>query len=195
MSLLSADYGECPHKKVIEDYRFLKELFKLEFIHDEKISDDQNIERCLNFLQSGRQLNIIGENGGRKYAVTPKGREEMVYFAAMLTNFLEAYDIVFNNLPTLKKKPANEKDMLGRLTKTGNRLYKQGGVLRPEALSQLLYKNALRYANNEGMIRKEDTGAKYPVYKFISEKDDMRNQLLTHISKFIRVEKYHYLDR
>jgi hypothetical protein len=36
---------------------------------------------------------------------------------------------------------------------------------------------------------------KPPLLVFNPDKDDLRKQLLTHISRFIRVEKYHYLDK
>lgn len=196
LSLLSADYGECPETKLREDYRFLKELFKFEFIYNDRKTDDEEMEHCLKFMENGRHLEVSAEDGRRMFKVTTKGREEMVYFAAMLTNFLEAYSIVFNALPSLQQKPDSEKDFLARLRRSGQRLYKQGQVLRPEALSMLLFKNAVKCAKENGLISAaETTDAKPAVLTINKETDDLRNQMLTHISKFIRVEKYHYLDR
>jgi glycerol-3-phosphate O-acyltransferase len=128
LSLLSADYGECSDYKLMEDYRFLKDLFRFEFVYDERETDKEKIERCLNFLIKGRLLEITDEDGGRLNAVTPKGREEIIYFAAMLTNFLEAYGIVLNALPKLSDKPETEKEFLSRVSRIGARLYKQGQV-------------------------------------------------------------------
>jgi len=195
MSLLSADYGECPRSKLIEDYRFFKDLFDHEFIHDERTSDEDKIERCLKFLELGRHVEVQNGDGKRTYQVTVKGREEMVYFAAMITNFLEAYGIALNGLSGLEKKPATEKELLGRLKKAGQRLYKQGAVLRPEALSQLLFKNAIKWSIDSGMVIPEARDGKYPTLTLNPSADDHRNQLLTMISKFIRVEKYHYLEK
>lgn len=195
LSLLSADYGECHLAKVFEDYRFLKDLFQLEFIHDELATDEEKISACLRFLENGRQLLMAEEDGMKMCKVTPKGREEMVYFSAMLTNFLEAYGIVLNALPSLQAHPETEKEFLQRLRRTGQRLYKQGQVLRPEALSQLLFQNALLLAKQRGIIKSEPGDGKFPLLALTPQTDELRNQLLTHISKFIRVEKYHYLGQ
>ncbi|HUT51930.1 MAG TPA: 1-acyl-sn-glycerol-3-phosphate acyltransferase [bacterium] len=195
LSLLSADYGECLERKILEDYRFLKDLFAFDFIYDERQTDNEKIERCLTFLQNGRHLELNAVNGQRMAKVTPKGREEMVYFAALLTNFLEAYGIVLNSMPALHKKPQTRKEFLQKLRGIGQRLYKQGQVLRPEALSMLLFENALKMAKGNGMINTEPTEGKYPILTFNPSADDLRNQMLTHVSKFIRVEKYHYLEK
>ncbi len=195
LSLLSADYGECTEHKLMEDYRFLKDLFKFDFIYDERDTDEGKIQGCIEFLSSGRHLNVVSHDGQRACKVTAKGREEMVYFAAMLTNFLEAYGMVLNSLPRLEKSPENEKDFLARLRRTGQRLYKQGQVLRPEALSQLLFKNALALAKDYGLVKADYTDGKHPLLTAEPGAEDLRNQMLTHISKFIRVEKYHYLER
>ncbi len=195
LSLLSASYGDCEDSKVFEDYNLFKELFKFEFIHDDSSTDEEKIEHCINFLKNGRQIEISDEDGHRHFKVTKKGREEMVYFAAMLTNFLESYGIVLNTLPSLHKKPENQKEFLARLKKAGNKRFKQGTVLRKEALSQLLFKNAITFAQDQEMIILVQGEAKYPLLTANQATDDQRNQLLSMISKFIRVEKYHYLDR
>ena len=195
MSLLSASYGDCEESKVFEDYNLFKDLFKVEFIDDSTQSDEEKIEHCINFLVNGRQIKISDEDGHRHFKVTKKGREEMVYFAAMLTNFLESYGIVLNTIPSLHKKPENQKEFLARLKKAGNRRFKQGTVLRKEALSQLLFKNAIKYAQDKEMIILVQGEAKYPLLTANRDTDDQRNQLLSMISKFIRVEKYHYLDK
>ncbi|MFO8058602.1 MAG: hypothetical protein R6V10_15055, partial [bacterium] len=193
LSLLSADYGECMENKVREDYTVLKDLLKFDFVYDEKADDHEWIEKCIEFLQKGRHLEASSIDGTKKYTVTSKGREEMVYFAAMLTNFLEAYGILLNVLPKLQEKPETEKEFLGRLRKTGQRLYKQGQVIRPEGLSQLIYKNALQYAREKEMVVPKEQDKGKPVLTMDPAKENLRNELLTHISKFIRVEKYHYL--
>jgi len=195
MSLLSADYGECSDTKLRDDYSFLKDLFRNEFIHDDRKTEEEKMDFCLDFLESGRQIESERVDGHRVFKVAPKGREEMVYFAAMLTNFLEAYGIVLNTLPSLSKKQENERDFLNRTKRAGNRLYKQGQVLRPEALSLLVYKNAVKMAQDTGLVEKVDGEGKYPLLRLDPEKEDKRNQMLTHISKFIRVEKYHYLEK
>jgi glycerol-3-phosphate O-acyltransferase len=196
MSLLSADFGERSREEIGGDYRFLKDLFRLEFIYDQRWSDEEKIDRCLRFLEAGRHLTVSGQNGSSRFSVTLKGRVEMVYFAAMITNFLEAYGIVFNSLPSLEKKPAPEKELLARIGKTGSRLYKQGAVIRPESLSQLLFKNALRFCQEAGMIAVSDKGdGKSPLLNFLPEGDDRRKRMLSAISRFIRVEKYHHLEK
>lgn len=193
LSLLSADYGERRGRELEEDYRFLKDLFKLEFIHEEGVSDQKMIERSLSFLQNGRHVELGSVDGQQLVRVTPKGREELVYFSAMLTSFLEAYGIVLNAVSHLKKKPEAEKEFLQRLRRTGQRLHKQGQVLRPESLSLLLFRNAVNYAREKEMIFAKPVDGKPPELTPNPGQDDLRNQMLTHISKFIRVEKYHYL--
>jgi glycerol-3-phosphate O-acyltransferase len=195
LSLLSADYGECLEHKILEDYRFLKDLFAFDFIYDESVADPAKIESCLEFLLSGRHIELHAVNGQRMCKVTPKGREEMVYFAALLTNFLEAYGVVLNGLPALSKKPQTQKEFLQRLRGVGQRLFKQGQILRPEALSLLLYENALKMAKDRGLISSAPGEGKYPILSYNPSSEDLRNQMLTHVSKFIRVEKYHYLEK
>ncbi len=196
MSLLSADYGTCDEQKLKWDYGFLKDLFSFEFVQDERFTDKEKIERCVRFLQNGRLLEAFTEDGHGHYRVTSKGREEMVYFASMLTNFLEAYGVVLNASDILEKKAMTEKEFLAKLRRTGNRLYKQGQVLRREAISQLLFKNAIKFSINNGILTKVPNDGKPELLtKGGKESDDAKNQLLTHISKFIRVEKYHYLEK
>ncbi len=195
LSLLSADYGECMENKVREDYTVLKDLLKHDFVYDDREDDGEWIEKCLQFLEKGRHLQVSSIDGTSKYTVTSKGREEMVYFAAMLTNFLEAYGILLNTVPRLGDKPETEKEFLQRLRKTGQRLYKQGQVMRPEALSQLIYKNALQYVREQNMVIQQEQNKGKPLLIMDTSKENLRNELLTHISKFIRVEKYHYLSR
>lgn len=194
LSLLSADYGECSDGKLREDYHFLRELLKFDFVYDPEVDDPGQVDRCLQYLENGRNLTVTPIDHHRHVNVTPKGREDLVYFSAMLTNFLEAYGIVLNALPKLPEKGETEKEFLARLRKIGQRLHKQGQVLRPEALSLLLFQNALKFSRDRGLVRVEKDGEKQ-LFLYNEKGDDQRNQLLTHISKFIRVEKYHYLAK
>jgi len=86
------------------------------------------------------------------------GRTWLVWYGAMLRNFLEAYVVAARSLTLLLKGPIAMKDLVRRSLAIGDKMHLAGEIERREALSSRAIENALQSFLDQGYL--EQTEAK-----------------------------------
>ncbi len=160
MSILSSREDQILLSQIIEDYRFLKVLFRHEFIFDDQIDDLEEVNSILSYLHKGG-LVLAHERGGEiGIEVRGMGRARLLSFAGLIHNYLESYWVVIRGCGYLKKGPRQEKLLLKSFSRLGEKIYRKGEIERAEALSQSNYTNAIKFLKDLGMITITDETAK-----------------------------------
>ncbi len=153
LSILSGQGVDFERRQVVEDLRFLQDLFKYEFIYEE-LDPEVQVNHILEYFSS-REVVVPLDAEGSRYALTAAGLKELAYFANLLYNYLDSYWIVFRSIKYLQKKPRSEKEFLKRIFNIGQKLHKLGEVERSEALSEANFQNALKLFGEKGIVTKK----------------------------------------
>jgi glycerol-3-phosphate O-acyltransferase len=177
LSLLSQDH-EAGEDKLNSDYEFLKELFKYEFVYPDEDTEEKQRKRALAYFEHARHFGDAG-----RFTLTEKGRRELAYFSALVANFIESYWIVLRALSSLPEEIYAEKDLIQRLARFGERLYKIGEVRRPESMSRLNYASALRFFEDKGLIVRKDNRV-----EINSDADKMLTPFRERLSVFLKAQ-------
>ena len=182
-ALLAHAQNPVTQAQLDEDYRFLKHLFRFEFVPDSPAAEARHLAAALSFFDRARHLTPAEGNGGG-LQVTAKGRQELPYFAGMLANFIEAYWLILNYLERMATGIYPEKDLLGRIDKAGHRQLKTGQILRRESLNRLLYQNAFQFLAAEGIVRKVNAEPGRTTWRRLPDAEPRRLELLAQLEPF-----------
>ncbi|MBN1881585.1 MAG: 1-acyl-sn-glycerol-3-phosphate acyltransferase [Deltaproteobacteria bacterium] len=148
-SLLFRTPGDATEAATTVDFRYLRKIFKFEFIYDLKFSDAERVNQVLAYFE---QLGVITKTND-EYEINPDKREILMAFAGLIHNYLESYLVAAQNLPEyVHKKPKSERDVMRRLDASGEKMFKRGEITRMEALSPPSYKSALTLMTHEKVL-------------------------------------------
>jgi glycerol-3-phosphate O-acyltransferase len=153
LSILARQGFEFNRAQVLEDYCFLQDFFRNEFIFSDADPEAQ-VMQTLDYFES-RGVVIKLDPQEASYTLSASGLKELVYFANLLFNYLESYWIVLRSIKYLQKKPRSEKEFLKRIQSIGQKLHKMGEVERSEALSEATFQNALKIFGEKGIVLKK----------------------------------------
>ena len=144
-------------EEIRDDYHFLKELFKNEFVFNgEKDIQEEIDEVTAYFLDSGF---ISRENANGGYRLTRLGYEKLPVFAALAKTFLESYWIATRSFIHLKKNHIKNSELLKNMNHRGQRFHKMGLIDHIEAISQVNFRNAIDFINKNillGQVKQEE---------------------------------------
>ena len=163
-------------KRVLGEFKFLKTLLWNEFIFDENRDDADEVEEALAYLQDRKMITTLEKDGEIFMEVKGKGTKKLKPFADLIHNYLESSWIVIRSCLYLKKNPQTKKDWLKKIMMLGDRMYKKGEVLRPEAISQANYTNVILFLEDAGLIttiKDEKTEKKETYYALTENKAEM----------------------
>jgi glycerol-3-phosphate O-acyltransferase len=141
----------------LERARFLARLFRFELnlradaTFDARFSATQGaMERAgeLARAQDGALVPGEGHDG-------LDGRGWLLFYAAVLRNFLEGYAIAARALRTLTGAPAEKKELVARALRIGEQMFLGGEVERAEAVSRSLVENAVAAFRDLGYLQRE----------------------------------------
>ncbi len=184
MSILATQGVEFTGNQILADYRFLKDLFKYEFIYDD-LGSEANVARMLKYFSNRGVIGVIDRDADT-YLLSASGLKELSYFANLLHNYLESYWITLRSIKYLKKRPRNERDFLKRIQSIGTKLHKVGEVERAEALSDANFRNALKLFGEKGVILKKVKEGKQPTTFSRPEDEDAREFYGQQLARFLR---------
>jgi glycerol-3-phosphate O-acyltransferase len=153
LSILARQGFEFNRAKILEDYAFLQDFFRNEFIFSDLDLESQVKETLDYFTSRGVLINLDPQEA--TYTLSASGLKDLSYFANLLYNYLESYWIVFRSIKYLQKKPRSEKEFLKRIQSIGQKLQKLGEVERSEALSEATFQNALKVFGEKGIVLKK----------------------------------------
>ncbi len=143
-----------PGEDVRVRFAFLSRLFAGEFIYPPGVTGGAMYDWAVEGLAEAGLIHS-GQGGGIE--VRPEKREAVEFLRALLLNFLDSYLVVMRTIRTLRTN-IQKKEFLKRALKTGTMLYRKGDIERAEAISEVSFANAIRYALEAGILR-EFTGA------------------------------------
>lgn len=147
ISLLSGKEEVKDTEAIITDYAFLKHLFKHEFVFDEKENLREKITAVIEYFLDAAY--ITGSEDGEGYKVTKLGHNKLPIWAALAKTFIESYWIAAKTMSGRKEKGGKREDLLKEMNYLGKQLHKLGVVEHIGALSELNYKNAVNFINED----------------------------------------------
>ncbi len=161
-------------KDIMEDYVFLKRLFRYEFIYDDSRDDADEIRELMSYFRERGMIFLEDREGDAWIVVRGIGRSNLVPFEGLVHNYIESYWVAVRGCSYLRKGTLSEKDFMRKLRGLGEKLFQKGEIRRAEALSQSNYANALRFLQLADILVVEEVmekGAKRAI-KFYSLTDD-----------------------
>ncbi|MDQ5985322.1 MAG: Glycerol-3-phosphate acyltransferase [Syntrophus sp. SKADARSKE-3] len=138
--------------QIVEDYQFLKRLFRHEFIFDDRLDDTDEVNEALSYLHDRGVISLQSMTDGTWLDIRGLGRSKMQHFAGLIENYLESYWVVIRGCAYLRKAPRSEREWMKKLLKLGTRMFRKGEIRRAEALSQGNYQNAIRCLEQHEVI-------------------------------------------
>jgi glycerol-3-phosphate O-acyltransferase len=165
-SILSRGGRGTTNMQIIEDYTYLRKLFKYEFIYDLEFSDEQRVRQAVEFF---KDHGYVTEGNGM-VRVDEKGGDALPLFAELIRNLIESYLVTSEALPNyITRGPKSERDLIKRINVTGQRMLKKKEITRVEALSRINFQNAIELLTHENVLSEsaEDDG-KRPVKYYAS---------------------------
>ena len=157
-----------PLSRILSKFKFLKTLLWNEFIFDEHRDDAEDVNDVLAYLYDRRMITSTERDGEVYIEIKGKGSNKLKPYADLIHNYLESFWIVMRSCLYLKKKPLPKKEWLKKIIALGDRMYKKGEILRPEALSQSNYQNVIIFLEDSKLIN-----------SFKDEKIDKKDVLYT----------------
>ena len=146
VSLLTETEEMKSNESILTDYRFLKELFKNEFVYDSNEDIQEEINKITSYFLDVSFMTHTSMNEGFK--LTRLGFDNLPVWAAMAKTFLESYWVVTQSLIQLENKNIKTANLLKSTNNLAQRFHKLGLIDHVEAISQLNFKNAIAFMNN-----------------------------------------------
>jgi glycerol-3-phosphate O-acyltransferase len=142
VSLLSGSEEVRPAEKILEDYAFLKGLFRYEFVYEETGDPVKDLDAAVRYFLDAAMIVRQGLDGG--FALTRLGFEALPIWAALAKTFMESYWIVLRVMLRQESKVKKAGDPFKTMAHLGLRYQKMGLVDHVEAISRLNFQNAVR---------------------------------------------------
>lgn len=182
-SILSRRNPTITIDEIIEDYTFLRRFFKFDFIYDLKYPDSERVNQVLGYLLENE---IISEKDN-SIKINDRGEKTLTTFSGLIRNYIESYFVTLSSLTKyIDKGQKSEKDLIKRIHRVGEKMYKRGEITRNEALSRMNFKNALKLLSHEEVVNiKWVADGKRPVklYSMGSEKKGYIKRLRRYLTK------------
>ncbi len=142
VSLLSGQEAEKSISLITEDYLFLTDLFKNEFIFG---PTQQQMDIALAYFVTNGFAEFLENTNS--YVVTKRGYHDLPLWAGLIREFLEAYWIAAKVAATAAGEKKNRAELLKKMVSLGNKLVDSGVVEAEEAVSHITFQNAYMYLN------------------------------------------------
>jgi len=175
-SVIKSNEDMISLKRIMSEYKFLKNLLWNEFIFDEHRDDADDVNEVLTYLHERKMISSVEREGQVYIEIKGKGSRKLKPFADLIHNYLESFWIVIRSCLYLKKNPLAKKEWLKKIMTLGDRMYKKGEVFRPEALSQSNYQNVIIFLEDSKLItsfRDEKIDKKDVLYAITENKAEM----------------------
>jgi glycerol-3-phosphate O-acyltransferase len=184
LSILARQGFEFSREQILEDYCFLLDFFRNEFIFGD-LDAESEVKQTLDYFASrGVVINLDPREAS--YTLSASGLKELAYFANLLFNYLESYWIVFRSIKYLQKKPRSEKEFLKRIQSIGAKLHKLGEVERAEALSESTFQNAVKIFWEKGIVLKKAPEGKGATTFSRPSDEDAKDYYGRQLARFLR---------
>jgi glycerol-3-phosphate O-acyltransferase len=143
VSLLTGTEEVKTREALLDDYDFLKNLFKNEFVYDEDLGIHETVDTIISYFLDASFITQINAHGG--YGLTRLGFDKLPIWAALAKTFLESYWIAARSYIQKENKTRKGGDILKNMNYLGLRFHKLGLVDHMEAISQVTFRNAIPF--------------------------------------------------
>ena len=188
-SILGQETFRFSRAQLLEDVAFMKDFFKFEFVYDNEIDNEVLVDGVIECFERLEWLHRVNGHD-QPYILAHKGLRAAYAFHGLLQNYFEGYWLVLRAVRYLQKKPYTEKDFLKKVANLGQKGLKLELIERPEAISNIMFANAVKYYLEKGVLEKrtEDEKGKERDQEYFG---DAGNRLLIQhysrqISRFLR---------
>lgn len=173
LALLRGRNGMATAERVAEDVAFLLKVLRKEFVVPWDHPVEVSVRKALTDL---REIGLVWRIDDR--LIVPRGRRhELLGLARLVEGILEGYFVVAKSLRYLARRRLSQRAFLWRVWIQGHRMLGRGLVKAPEALSQVLYKNAVEYLVEEKIIsRQVEVGIREGIYLSLSSEKRVRSR-------------------
>jgi glycerol-3-phosphate O-acyltransferase len=130
---------------IIADYAFLRDLFKNEFVFDEKENLRETVSSVIEYFLDSGFLTASESNGA--YKITKLGFDKLPIWSALAKTFLESYWIAVKSIGQQRAKGEKRGDALKNMDYLGKQFHKLGLIDHIGALSRINYRNAMGFIN------------------------------------------------
>ncbi len=144
-------------ESIVSDYSFLMHLFKHEFVFNGNEDLREKVTGILKYFLDSAFVTRSEHNQGNK--ITKLGFDKLPIWASLSKTFLESYWIAIKSMTHDKNKGWKREDLLKNMNYLGRRFHKLGVIDHIGALSQLNFRNALGFINEDVVSFKELTGS------------------------------------
>jgi hypothetical protein len=145
VSLLRGTDEIKTEEKLAADYDFLKNIFKSEFVYDHYGDVKDEIADVIAYFLDANFIMTADTNGG--YKLTRLGYDKLPIWAALAKTFLESYWIASRSFIQEGNKAKKGGDLLKNMNYLGLRFHKLGLIDHIEAVSQINFRNAIHFIN------------------------------------------------
>jgi glycerol-3-phosphate O-acyltransferase len=164
MAILKTDAFQFSSGDLHAGYKFLKELFKNEFVYDPEQPVDFVVRKNLKAFINDAII-MPHPTLPDTYNVTSTGFRKLNLFAAFLAPYFESYWVVLNFFMKYTRKPIGETgNYLRKIQALGNRMYKRKEIERIEALTRINYQNAVTFFSTHGIVDPESSKEQIDFY-------------------------------
>jgi len=145
VSLLTGKEETKNPEAILEDYIFLKHLFRNEFVFVETENLAEEMLALIGYFLEGHYLSESKEDGG--YSITKMGFDKLPIFAALAQTFLESYWITAKCMQD--KYGSKKGELLKSISSTAKKYHKLQIIDHIGALSPPNFQNALTAINQD----------------------------------------------
>jgi glycerol-3-phosphate O-acyltransferase len=188
-SILAQQTFRFSRAQLMEDVAFIKDFFKFEFVYDNEIDNEELVDKVLASFEKLGWLHRVNPDD-QPFILAHKGLKAAHAFQGLLQNYFEGYWLVLRAFRYLQKRSYSEKDFVKKVSHLGQKALKLELIERPEAISNIMFVNAIKYYYEKSVIEKstEDEKGKERDQEFYT---DAGNRLLIQhyskqISRFLR---------
>jgi glycerol-3-phosphate O-acyltransferase len=147
ISLLSGKEDEKNEEGLVDDYVFLQDLFRGEFVFDERKDPRTRVREAVGYFLEEGFLSASG--AGDSWRITKPGYEKLTLWSTLAKTFVESYWIAVRSAGSRKAEARNAEERVRDAMVLGKRLYKSGAVDHVGALSPLNFQNAMSVIHKE----------------------------------------------
>lgn len=155
-AVLCAGRSISSRDEILDEVDFLRRFFKQEFVFLPEEDLSVRIEKTLDGMIEYGLLWRSGEG----YSAPAGRRRELLGLARLVQGYFESYFIVGCSLRYLGRKRLSQRVFLWRVRLNGRRLYRNGRVRVPEALSEVNYLNAIEFLVHEKILIRQVEGTR-----------------------------------
>jgi glycerol-3-phosphate O-acyltransferase len=147
ISLLTSKEDAVGYESIAREYGYLRNLFRKEFVLERNPGTDEEIAQILEEFVADNYIHRYED--GVSFRITRRGLERLPIWGDQVKSFLESYWIAAKTLLDEGEKKVKKTDRLKNMENLALRFQKLGVISFPESISEINFRNALNFLEEE----------------------------------------------